>query len=259
MSERLDILKLHCRNKPISSTVDLNRLAHDTYSFSGASLEALLNEAAICAVQRKSAEIEKSDIDKAFYMAIVGDDGKAATNAEERCAVAVHEAGHAVVMKKLIPSSKLKRISILSANRGAAGYNLAIPEEHTLLKKSDIENQIAVLLAGRAAELLVGGDEALTSGASGDLQRAAELASSMIMDLGMGDDPAVSLRALSSSCGGISGSYNACREKLDEMYNIARAVLEEDIGLLMSVTEALLNYETLDETAIANLFNANQS
>lgn len=249
-AERLDILTLHSRNKPMAQDVDLAQLARDTCAFSGASLEALLNEAAILAAQRKSAEIERADIDRAFYRTVAGADGAHPSDPDERCAVALHEAGHAVVLRRLMPESRLKRISILSAGRGAAGYNLAIPPERVLVKKQDIENQISVLLAGRAAELLVGGEEALTTGASGDLARAAELAAGMIMELGMGGEPAVSLRVLGAACGGIHGAEEACRKKLDEMYRRAVEILEDEIETLIRLTSALLENETLDECAI---------
>jgi len=254
MEERYDILKLHSRNKPMADDVDLRKLAKDTCAFSGASLEALLNEAAIVAARRCSPEIEAADINKAFYRTVAGDDGKPASNADERCAIAVHEAGHAIVLRRLQPENRIKRISILSASRGAAGYNLAIPQERVLLKKRDLENQVAVLLAGRAAELVLGGDDALTSGASGDLSRAAEIVSSMVMDLGMGGEPALSLRTLSSVCGGQHNTGDLCRKKLDELYRYAYSILEDDIELLVELADKLLEKEILEENDIEKIF-----
>jgi len=253
-NERYDILKLHSRNKPISEGVDLKKLADDTCAFSGAALESLLNEAAIVAAERKSGTIEKIDVEAAFVKTIAGADGKAAADPDERCAIAIHEAGHAVAMKRLMPDNKLKRISILSASKGTAGYNLAIPEEKTLMSKKDLEDQIMVLLAGRAAEILVGGDGAITTGASGDLVRAAELAGSMIMDLGMAGEPAAALRAIGSMCGGVSGKERECRELLAKMYERTTELLTNDIELLIRLTDKLLNAEILDEHEIAEVF-----
>lgn len=253
--ERLDILNLHSRNKPMACDVDLEQLAGDTSAFSGAALEALLNEAAILAAQRMSESIEKADIDSAFYRTIAGPDGTHAVDPEERCAVALHEAGHAIALKQLMPENRLKRISILSAGRGAAGYNLAIPKERVLLKKQDIEAQITVLLAGRAAELLIGGEDALTSGASGDLTRAAELVSSMIMDLGMGGEPAIAVRTLGAVCGGARSAEEICREKLKQMYDRATSILEANIESLIMLTDVLLEKETLDEREIDAVLN----
>ena len=254
-SERYDILKLHIRNKPLANDVDIEKLAHETCSFSGASLESLLNEAAISAAARNSDVIEKFDIDTAFIRTVAGSDGSLAATGEERCAIALHEAGHAVAVKMLMPDNVLKRVSILSASRGTAGYNMAIPAEKTLLNKADIEKQIMVLLAGRAAEILVGGNDAITTGASGDLNRAAELAGTMIMDLGMAGEPAVSLRAIGGVCGGVQSMEKECRRLLADMYDRINELLSDNINILMNVTQELLSKETLDEDEINAVFN----
>lgn len=130
-----------------------------------------------------------------------------------------------------------------------------MPREKLLHSKRDMENQIAVLLAGRAAELIVGGDDALTSGASGDLARAAEIAGSMIMELGMGDDPAVSERALGAACGSARSAEEQCRSKLNEMYAKVWDVLTAELDLLMDVTQALLEKEALDESDMETIFS----
>jgi cell division protease FtsH len=254
-SERLDILQLHSRNKPLAGDVDLEQLAADTCAFSGASLEALLNEAAMLAAQRNASAIERADIDRAFIRTVAGADRSPSANAEELCAIALHEAGHAIVTRCLMPESRIKRISILPAGRGAAGYNLAIPQERVLIKKRDMENQIAVLMGGRAAEMLINGDDGLTSGASGDLARAAELAGVMVTELGMGDDPAVSLRAVSAAAGCGMNAEQAVRGLLDQMYARAEAILTENAGALVQLVQVLLERETLDEDEINDILN----
>jgi cell division protease FtsH len=259
LNERLDILTLHSKNKPLASDVDLAQLARETCAFSGASLESLLNEAAILAARRESGEIERGDIDQAFYRTVAGADGVSAATPDERCTIALHEAGHAIILRALTPESRLKRVSILPASRGAQGYNLAIPTEKVLHKKTDIENQIMVFLGGRAAELLVGGEDALTSGASSDIARATELAGTMIMELGMGDNPAVSLRALSSVCGGGGSAEQACRDALSGLYQKTREILEDHINELLTLTEALLERETLDAEEIEALFSSEKA
>lgn len=254
-NERLDILQLHSRNKPLSDDVDLEQLAADTCSFSGASLEALLNEAAMLAAQRNSSAIERTDIERAFIRTVAGADRSHSANNEELCAIALHEAGHAIVTRCLMPESRIKRISILPAGRGAAGYNLAIPQERVLIKKRDMENQIAVLMGGRAAEMLINGDDGLTSGASGDLARAAELAGVMVTELGMGDDPALSLRAMSAVCGGGMNAEQAVRALLGRMYARATEILSENADSLVQLTQLLLERETLDEDAINDILD----
>lgn len=253
-NERYEILCIHSKNKPLSEDVDLRKLARETGSFSGASLESLLNEAAIAAASRCSEKICKNDIDTAFVKTVAGADGAIAATADERCTIALHEAGHAIALKALIPTTNLKRISILSAARGTAGYNMAIPEERSLLSKGDIESQIIVLLAGRAAEMLIGGNNAVTTGAAGDLARAAELAGSMIMDLGMGEEPGVALRAIGSVCGGIRSTENDCRMLINRLYEKTNEILAANIDLLMQLTEELLEKESLEEKDIEEFF-----
>lgn len=243
--ERLSILRLHGRNKPLSSAVDLEALARDTSCFSGASLESLLNEAAIAAAERGAEAIEPEDIRGAFYKTVAGADRKSTASHAERRVIAVHEAGHALVSLILTPENTLKRVSILPAGGGAAGYNLSIPPERAMLAKRDIENQIQVLLAGRAAEMLVGGEEALTAGASNDLTRAADLAAALIMDLGMGGEPAVSLRALGRACGGGDDAKALCRQKLDELFQRVANLLLERSDDLLRLTEALVARESM--------------
>ena len=114
-----------------------------------------------------------------------------------------------------------------------------------MLAKRDIENQIQVLLAGRAAEMLVGGEEALTAGASNDLTRAADLAAALIMDLGMGGEPAVSLRALGRACGGGDDAKALCRQKLDELFQRVANLLLERSDDLLRLTEALVARESM--------------
>ncbi|NLG26014.1 MAG: AAA family ATPase, partial [Clostridiales bacterium] len=203
--ERLSILQLHSRNKPLDTSVDLSRLAGDTVRFSGASLESLLNEAALRAARRGAEAIDDGDIRAAYVATVAGEDRSAdAISREERAVIALHEAGHALAMRRLLPDYRLSRVSILPASRGAAGYNLSIPTENAIVARDQLRAQIDVLLAGRAAEMLIGGDDALTSGASSDLSRAAELAAAMVLDLGMADDAAVSLRALQKAGAGAS-------------------------------------------------------
>ena len=244
-AERLSILRLHSRNKPLSGAVDLEALAGDTSCFSGASLENLLNEAAISAAGRGAETIEPEDVQSAFYRTVAGADRKSAATQAEKRVIAVHEAGHALASLLLTPENRLRRVSILPAGGGAAGYNLSIPPERTMLGKRQIECQIEVLLAGRAAELLVGGEEAVTAGAANDLSRAAELAAALVMDLGMAGEPAVSLRALSRTCGGGDDGKALCRQKLGELFEHVSALLLERADDLLRLTEALVKQEAM--------------
>ena len=255
-AERLSILRLHSRNKPLSRTVDLEALAGDTSCFSGASLENLLNEAAIAAAERGAEKIEPADIRGAFFKTVAGADRRStATHAEKRV-IAVHEAGHALASIHLTPENRLKRVSILPAGGGAAGYNLSIPPERAMLEKRQIECQIEVLLAGRAAELLVGGDDAVTAGAANDLSRAAELAAALVMDLGMAGEPAVSLRTLSRACGGSDEAKALCRQKLGELFANVSDLLLEHADELLLLTDALVEREAMSGEEVEALLRA---
>ena len=246
-AERYEILKLHCRNKPVSESVDLDDLAGITVRFSGASLESLVNEAAIHAAQRGADFIEQGDLDYAYVAAAAGSDRPGSSAREELTVIALHEAGHAIAALHLMKGHRLARISILPSSRGAAGYNLTIPKEHTLVNAKQLKRQIQVLLAGRAAEALINGEENITTGASNDLSRAAEIASAMVMDLGLVDEAAVSLRALQKGCQTNSqDGFMKCRKLLSQQYECVQKLLEDNVDDLMKLTETLLIKETMN-------------
>lgn len=237
--ERQSILELHSRNKPLAEDVNFEALAAETVYFSGASLENLLNEAAIRAAAKEKHSITMQDLRSALVQTLVGADGISSATESERKIIAVHEAGHAVVSRLLMPENRLTRVSILPAGRGAAGYNLTIPPERTMYGKRELENQVCVLLAGRAAEMLVGGEDALTAGASNDLNRAAEIIAKMVNELGMGGEPAVSLKVLSVN------ASDRCRTMLSELFEKTRHILEWNVEQLDRIAEALLKREAL--------------
>ena len=243
--ERLAILRLHCHKKPLAEDVDLGRLAADTVRFSGASLESLVNDAAIRAARRGSRVIGENDLHAAFVAAVAGEDRPIASEKNELAIVALHEAGHAVACHALLPGHRIERLSILPTTSGAAGYNLTIPAERALPDLNGLTAQIQVLLAGRAAEQLLYSETNLTAGASGDLAQAAELASTMVLDLGMAASPAVSLRALSRCAGGGSDGAPLVRRLLDDCYQAVCLLLKSHAGQLEALAARLLEAESL--------------
>ena len=250
--ERLSILRLHSRNKPLGEDIDLEALAAQTTAFSGASLENLLNEAAILAALRGEGAIGMQDIRRAFYKSVAGEDRPSAASAEERRIIAIHEAGHALASRLLMPGSRLARVSILPAGHGAAGYNLCIPEERVMLDKARLQDQIRVLLAGRAAEQVVFGEDGITAGASSDLARATELAAAMVTELGMAGEPAVSLKRLTLACGSGGNAPEVCRRLLSELYEQTMALIAAHAVALGALAEALVDRESLvGEEALA--------
>ena len=258
-AQRLSILKLHSRDKPLAAGVDLEELAEQTVSMSGASLENLLNEAALAAAVRDAGAIGRSDLQAAFYKTVAGADRPITATAGERGVIATHEAGHALASHLLMPENRLARVSILPSGRGAAGYNLSIPAERVMVDKNQLENQICVLLAGRAAEQLAFGDGALTAGASSDLARATELASLMVNELGMAGEPAVSLKVLARGCGGVSGAAEACKALLAQQYARVTGLLGEQSEALRALSAALMEAESLEGGRAVEIIDAHLS
>ncbi len=184
--ERLRILQTHARNKPLESSVDLRELAAQTALFSGAKLEGVLNEAAILAAKRDASEISASDVDRAMDTILFGGERRDWGDMErEREITAAHEAGHALLTALLLPDSTLKKVSIIPTGSGAAGYSMAIPSEKLFHQKRELLNHMAVALAGREAERMLIGSEQITTGASGDIEKAAAIARRMVNEWGM--------------------------------------------------------------------------
>ena len=245
-AERLSILKLHGQNKPMAAGVDWEGLAAMTVGFSGASLENLLNEAAMLAARRNGDEIGMEDVAHAFRKTVAGEDRPALADPTERRSVAVHEAAHALVSRLLLPENRLARVSILPSGKGAAGYNLTIPAERVMATRAALEGQLCVLLAGRAAEQLIFGDDGMTAGASSDIARATELAAAMALELGLAGEPAVSVHVLGQKCGGTGDAAERCKRLLDQQYQRTLALLETHVAALDALAQALLEREALD-------------
>ena len=257
--ERLSILRLHSRNKPLADDVSLERLAAQTVSFSGASLESLLNEAALMAAARGEGSIAQADLQAAYIRTVAGADRPMTATDGERRLIAAHEAGHALASRVLMPENRLARVSILPAGRGAAGYNLCVPAERVMVGKGHMENQIATLLAGRAAEQLLFGADALTAGASSDIARATEIAAAMVTELGMAGEPAVSLKVLGRACGGVGGASERCRELLSALYERTLSLLGTHREALEALADALFEAESLDGGAAEAIIDAHLS
>ena len=243
--ERRSILALHGRGKPMADDVDLDQIAAETAYFSGASLENLLNEAAILAVERGKSAIGMSELRAALLETSIGKSRESRASERERRIIAIHEAGHAIAVCSLLGESALRRVSILPAGHGAAGYNLTVPEERVIYEKSDLEKQLCVLLAGRAAEEIVFGNQGITTGAESDLSRAAEIAAAMAMQFGLAGEPAISAKALARACGTAGGAESAIREILNAAYERVKNLLGAQIESLGALAEALLKNETL--------------
>jgi len=179
---RLGVLQVHTRDKPLAE-VDLGLVAQQTSGLTGADLANICNEAAIFATRRGAKAIGAEDFDSAIERVIAGVQSKRVLNQHEKRVVAFHEAGHALCGELLPSVDRVHRISIVPRGR-ALGYTLNLPAEDRYLKtREELLDYMTVLLGGRVAEQIVFG--AITTGASDDLKRVADISHSMVHDFAM--------------------------------------------------------------------------
>jgi cell division protease FtsH len=178
------ILKIHCKDKPLSSDVDLKEIAERTPGFSGADLANLVNEAAILATRRNKQKIFQTELTEAIEKVLLGPERKSHLLSErEREISAYHETGHALVAHFLPGAEIVRKVSIVSRGM-AAGYTLSLPkEEKRIATKSELLTQLSVFLGGYAAEKLVFGE--ISTGAANDLEKASILARNLVVKYGM--------------------------------------------------------------------------
>lgn len=186
LKDREAILKIHAMDKPLSKDVNLVPIAERTVGFSGAELANLLNESAILAARGNQTEITQLNIIEAIEKVILGPERRShVMSKKEKEITAYHEAGHALVASAMPHSDKVHKVSIVSRGR-AGGFTMKVPSEDKYLKsKPEFESELAVLLAGYAAEKLI--FKQTTTGASNDLKVASELARKMVTQYGMSD------------------------------------------------------------------------
>ena len=180
------ILKVHSKGKPLASDIDLSVLAKTTVGFSGADLENLMNEAALSAARKNHTEITMEDLEESTLKVIAGPEKKSKKIPERaKKLTAFHEAGHAVVSKMLPTQDRVHQVSIIPRGR-AGGYTLSLPKEDTFYNsKTEMLEEIVVLLGGRVAEQLTLND--ISTGASNDIERATNIAKSMVTKYGMSE------------------------------------------------------------------------
>jgi cell division protease FtsH len=182
---RVQILKVHLKKVQLTPDVDPEKIAALTPGFSGADLANLVNEAALLATRREAASVALDDFTRAIERIVAGLEKKnRLLNPQERKVVAYHEMGHALVAMSLPGADPVHKISIIPRGIGALGYTIQRPiEDRYLMTREELENKMAVLLGGRAAEKLV--FEQLSTGAADDLAKVTDIARSMVMRYGM--------------------------------------------------------------------------
>src|SRR5512136_610911 len=184
---REEILKIHARNVKLSQDVDLKVIASRTPGFVGADLANIINEAALLAARKNKEAVEMTDIEEAIDRVVAGLEKKRRLmSKKEKEIVAFHESGHAIVATLLLHADTVRRISIIPRGIAALGYTLQLPtEDRYLMTKSELLTLLAVLLGGRVAEEIVFGE--VSTGAHNDLQRATDIATSMVKAFGMSE------------------------------------------------------------------------
>jgi cell division protease FtsH len=186
MQDRLEILKVHARNKPLQNDVDLERIARSTPTFSGADLENMLNEGALLAARKNKDVIEQEDIDEARDKILMGlERENLVLTHEEWELIAYHEAGHAVLAALLPDADPVHKVSIVPRSR-SMGVTQQLPErEKYIYRREYMLDRLAVMMGGRAAEHIV--FDTATSGAENDFKQATRLARKMVLDWGMSE------------------------------------------------------------------------
>lgn len=258
--DRLEILKVHFKNKPAEKNVNLDALAAKTAGSSGADLANIANEAAITAAREGHKEITNADLTEAFERVAIGPERKSkAMNEHERKVTAYHEAGHAVVGHVLPDSDPVHKVTIIPRGRTGGVTWFLPPEDRSYKSIYELKDILARAMGGRIAEKLTFGAEAVTTGASSDLKNVAELSKSMIVEEGMGKNT----RNLVFP-EGETGYYTIAAGKpysektaelidreikglSDEAATRAEMVLRENKAVLKKLADALLEHETLEE------------
>ncbi len=184
---REEILKIHARNIKLSPEVELKVIASRTPGFVGADLANIVNEAALLAARKNKESVEMGDIEEAIDRVVAGLEKKnRLMSKKEKEIVAFHESGHAIVATHLPNADPVRRISIIPRGISALGYTLQLPtEDRYLMTKTELLDRLAVLLGGRVAEEIVFGE--ISTGAHNDLQRATDIATSMVKEFGMSE------------------------------------------------------------------------
>ncbi|MCA1926707.1 MAG: ATP-dependent zinc metalloprotease FtsH, partial [Thiobacillus sp.] len=266
---RLAILKVHVRKIKLAPGVDLEQVAALTTGFSGADLANLANEAALMATRRKADAVTLADFTAAVERIVAGLEKKnRILNDKERETVAYHEMGHALVALALPGTDPVHKVSIIPCGIGALGYTIQRPtEDRYLMTRQELENKIAVLLGGRAAEKLVFGE--LTTGAADGLAKATDIARDMITRYGMDENlgyiayDAQRSRFLDvpDMVAGGCRVAESTQSRIDEAvrgivksaFSRAFGLLEENRAVLEGCARELLARETLDKSAIREL------
>lgn len=251
--DRLEILKIYAETKKIEEDVDLEELAKLTIGFSGAGLEALMNEAAINAVNNNLKKIRKEDIDDAYFKIVMKGhkkENRKETDGKELELVAYHEAGHALCAK-LLTDNDVPKVTILPSTSGAGGVTFNIPKKMGLFTKREILNNIKVLYGGRASEyILRGSEDEITTGASQDLKQATKYLNAYFSEYGMSEE--FGMLQIEDEEIFIDEAIKLSKQLYEETVEI----LKKNIDKLDKIAEELIEKETINEEDLDRIINS---
>jgi len=268
LSGRKTILEIYTKKVKLADSIDLDSIAQATSGFAGADLANMVNEAALLAARAKRKSVEQQDLSEAIERVVAGLEKKSRVlQDDEKKVVAYHEVGHAIVGHLMPGGSKVAKISIVPRGMSALGYTLQLPtEERFLNSKDELKGQIATLLGGRSAEEVVFGK--ITTGASNDLQRATDIAEQMVGTFGMSD--ILGPLAYDKQGGGqFLGNGNnprrsvsdataqaidkEVRDLVDDAHETALNILRNNLPLLESISQKILQEEVIEGEDLKNL------
>lgn len=270
MKGREEILKVHARKIKVSDDADFGKVARMASGASGAELANIVNEAALRAVRSGRKVVTQADLEESIEVVIAGYQKKnAILTDKEKKIVACHEIGHALVAAMQGHSAPVQKITIVPRTSGALGYTMQVEEgEHYLMSKEEIENKIATLTGGRAAEELVFGS--ITTGASNDIEQATKLSRAMITRYGMSEEfDMVAMETVTNQYLGGDTSL-ACSaetqtqtqidqqvvETVKKQHEKARRILSENRQKLDELADYLYEKETITGDEFMAILNA---
>ena len=268
---RVDILKIYLDKVETDTDIDPEKIAAMTAGMVGADLANLINEAALLAVRHDKARIGMADVEEAVERVVAGLEKKnRLINPEEKEIVAYHELGHALVAMALPGTDPVQKISIIPRGISALGYTMQVPtEDRFLMRKTELNNRIATLLGGRAAEALVFND--ISTGAQNDLSRATDIARSMVKEYGMSERvgqvyfASQQQPAFLGAMGDAGGQYSdetaktideEVRRIIDNQFDAALEILKANRDLLETTVGQLLKDEVIEGDALIGLAEA---
>ncbi len=269
LAGRLQILKIHSKDVKLAEDFDLERAARITPGFTGADLANVMNEAALLAAREGAPAVNMAQFESSIERVVAGLEKKSLIlNEKERAAVATHESGHALIAALVPHADPVAKVSIVPRSRGALGYTMQMPtEDRYLMTSEELTDRLAVMLGGRAAEIVV--YNVASTGASDDIKRATDMARRMVTEFGMSEKLGVvrysgqQLQFLEGGDVAASASPDTLRtidqevqRIIDEQYQRARQLLTEHRSALDRLAKQLLEVETVDGEAVRAALDA---